>query len=89
MTPIEQFLWAAIGSTASEVLFAQQFYSRHGRIPVRYTRVGFWVVTAMLATVAGLVVVAHGPSSKLMAIHLGAATPMIIRGFASTPPPAP
>jgi hypothetical protein len=62
--------------------------ANHGRLPVRYKRVPFYIVRLFLAAVAGGLAVAYGIQNPLLAVHVGAATPLILQTFARTVPPA-
>jgi hypothetical protein len=89
MADRELFLWGFLGSFAIEVVAAYQaINSNHGRLPIRYKRLPFFVVRFFLALVAGGLAVAYEIQSALLAIHVGAATPLILQRFARTVPGA-
>jgi hypothetical protein len=52
-------------------------------LPERYRRPGFWVVRFILALLAGGLAVAHAIDKPLLAINIGAATPLIIQALAT------
>jgi len=85
----EIFFWGLVGSLAIEVVAAYQaINANHGRLPVRYKRVPFLVVRVFLSFVAGGLAVAYGIQHALLAMHVGAATPLILQRFARTVPGA-
>lgn len=79
----QSFLWGAAGSWAVEVLLAYNAYQKDAPTPGRYLKPGFWLVRALVATVAGGLVVAHHiVDQPLLSIHMGVATPAIMAGIA-------
>lgn len=85
----EIFLWGLLGSLAIEVVAAYQaINANHGRLPVRYRRLPFLVVRIFLSLVAGGLAVAYEIQNALLAMHVGAATPLILQRFARTVPGA-
>jgi len=46
----------------------------------------FYVIQALLACVAGGLALAHSANTALLAVHIGAATPLIVQGFSRQPP---
>jgi hypothetical protein len=82
---LHMFLWGFGGSAAVEVLRVVIAFER-GKIPQRYKRPGFWFVRLLLGFFAGLLVIAYGIESKILAMHIGAATPAIIQNFAAKAP---
>lgn len=76
------FLCGAGGSAAVEVVTINQFYHEEPfRLPERYTRFGFWIVRVLLAVIAGGLAMAYKIDSPVLAINIGAATPLIVRAF--------
>lgn len=79
----QSFLWGAAGSCAVEVLLAYNTYQKDAPTPGRYFKPGFWLVRALVATIAGGLVVAHHiVDQPLLSIHMGVATPAIMAGLA-------
>lgn len=94
MPPLETFLWGFLGSTAVELMQIAGFYSsQRGRLPVRYRKAGFWITRFVLALVAGAVAVAYDIHERVLALNIGAATPLIIglmaRGLRQISPDVP
>lgn len=88
MLPLrEVFFWGLVGSLAIEVVAAYQaINANQGRMPVRYKRVPFLVVRFVLSLVAGGLAVAYDIQNALLAMHIGAATPLILQRFARAVP---
>ena len=82
MTDLEKFLWGVIGSAAAETVAIFLMMAGSRKLPARYHRPAFWVVRAFLASIAGALAVAYGVDSRLLAFHIGAATPLIIQALA-------
>lgn len=81
-------MWGFLGSAAVPVVRAARDVSeQHGRLPALYRRLSFYITNLLLAALAGLLALAHGVSSELLAIHIGVATPLIIIGLAKALPP--
>ena len=88
MTEVQLFLLGFGGSCAAEVILLYQLYQGEGAVlPTRYRKVGFWVVRALVAVVAGGLVVFYKLTDPIPAVHVGIATPLIIQAFARTAPP--
>jgi len=85
MTGLEAFAFGAAGSLLVEVVNVLTCFQK-GKIPQRYSKVMFWVVRVLLVVGAGVIAVAHEVQTKILAIHLGVATPLILQAFARTPP---
>lgn len=87
MDPIETFLWGVGGSVAVEAVSLYNYTnSRSGLLPKRYKRVAFWMVRMLLAIVAGGLALAYAVQTPIVAIHIGAATPLILQTLARTAP---
>ena len=81
-SPMLIFLWGAGGSVAVEVVTLWGYYEQDKTIPVRYRKIGFWIVRVLLAIMAGGLALAYDIQKPLLAANIGAATPLIIRAFA-------
>jgi hypothetical protein len=83
MTPLETFLWGFSGSVAVEVVTILGFYySTPAKLPIRYYKAGFWITRLMLACLAGMLTVGYKIDQRILAINVGAATPLIITSLA-------
>ncbi len=79
----QSFLWGAAGSCAVEVLLAYNAYHKDAPTPACYAKPGFWFVRALVAIMAGGLVVAHHiVDQPLLSIHMGVATPAIMASLA-------
>lgn len=80
---IATFLWGCGGSVAVEVINLHAVYQQPTvEIPERYRRLGFYVVRFLLTLLAGCLAVAYDIDKPLLALNVGAATPLIIRALA-------
>lgn len=79
---ISIFLWGFLGSIAVEVVSLNQYFSGPGTLPGRYKKTGFWVTRFLLALIAGGVSVAYEIKTPLLAVNVGAATPLIVQALA-------
>jgi hypothetical protein len=79
---IEIFFSGFAGSVAVDIVSVAQIYNAdHIFVPERYRRVAFYVVRFLLAVVAGGLAVAYEIDKMLLAVNVGAATPLIIQAF--------
>lgn len=89
ITPLYLFFWGFSGSLAVEVVtLVQYYYSPGGDLPDRYGRFGFYVVRLLLAAIGGALAIGYKINNPILAINIGAATPLIIQSFAQSPPHA-
>jgi len=86
MTSFECFLWGFGGSIAVEIVEVFKMFCTDSPMPQRYRRPGFYFVRFSLAVVAGGLAVAYKLETPIVAINIGAATPLIIQTFAQNPP---
>jgi hypothetical protein len=86
MTEMGIFLWGAGGSVAVPIVQAALNYQ--GAVPDLYKSAPFYVIQILLAGVAGGLALAHSANTALLAVHIGAATPLIVQGFSRQPPNA-
>jgi hypothetical protein len=83
----QAFLWGFGGSCAIELVTAFQLYHAPKIVfPPRYRRKMFWVIRFAIAVLAGILAVAYDIDQPLLAINVGAATPLIIQTLGATPP---
>ena len=83
MSPLETFLWGCTGSIAVEVVaLLSYYYSNPVKLPGRYRKAGFWLTRLILVCVAGLLAVGYEIDQRILAINIGAATPLILTSLA-------
>ena len=88
MGPMDLFLWGAAGSIAVEVVHLVKRFNSGRPFPKKFKVRWYWVARAMLASVAGLVAVATQFDMPLLALQVGAATPLIVDAWARRRPQA-
>lgn len=81
-----QFACGLLGSVSVELLYVLKVYQSGRRFPSRYGKVGFWIVRSALAVIAGVLSSLYNPSSLILALHIGASTPLLIAAFAQSAP---
>jgi hypothetical protein len=86
VSEVQLFLLGFGGSCAAEVIVLYQLYQGEAAFPIRYRKLGFWVVRLLVAVVAGGLVVFYKLTDPIPALHVGIATPLIIQAFARTAP---
>ena len=87
MSLFEMFGWGVFGSVAIEAAtLAGVKTSERWSLPEHYKSFNFWCVRAVLAIFSGGLAVAHGATTPLLCIHIGAATPLILQTFAKNAP---
>jgi hypothetical protein len=69
----EAFEWGVIGFAAFEIWVA---YSRSAPA-TRYQELWFWTTRILMAPIAGFVTVAYDPQSRLIALGIGFAAPVL------------
>lgn len=83
MTTIEVFGWGLFGSITMELVTLVQAHNIDAkRLPPRYHQLPFWIIRGLLALVAGGMAVAYDIQTPLLAINVGAATPLILTALA-------
>jgi hypothetical protein len=81
------FVWGVGGSLAVEIVYLHQYLQTEPyHIPERYRKVSFWIVRLALAGIAGGLAVAYAIEDPILALNVGAATPLIIGAFAKGVP---
>ncbi len=85
MTAVEAFIFGALGSVLVEVVSILSYFNK-GKFPTRYRKAWFWFARAILVVGAGTIALAHDVQTKILAIHLGVATPLILQAFAKNAP---
>lgn len=86
MEPQGVFLVAVAGSLSAECVNILNHYRAQRAAPPWVRMPVFWVCRLFVAAMGGVLSLAHGVDSALLAIHIGAATPLIIQSFASAAP---
>lgn len=82
MTFSEQFLWGFVGSLAVEIVKIHWLYGMARRLPARYSDPVFWIARSLLAFTGGGLAMAYRIETPVLALHLGAATPLIVQALA-------
>lgn len=85
LSPLEAFICGASGSVLIEVLDILAYY-RRGTLPERYQKIPFWISRIALVLGSGFIAYAHDVQTKILAVHLGAATPLIVQAFKGAAP---
>lgn len=87
MTPeIILFSCGFFGSAVVELLALVKAYNKSTRLPLRYKKFGFWVVRILLAVSGGIFALLYKPQSLILAVHIGAATPLLVATFTEAIP---
>jgi hypothetical protein len=79
----EYFWWGVGGSAALEVITCYNYYRYRGVLPTRYRKTGFLAIRALVALIAGGLVVAYQvEGNPILAINIGASAPAILLSLA-------
>lgn len=71
------FLWGAFGALAIEIItFCKYFVEGRSHLPKCYSNLGFYILNFAIIFVSGSFAYAYGIDSPLLAIHIGASTPL-------------
>jgi hypothetical protein len=81
VTISEQFFWGLVGSLAVEIVKVHWLYGASRRLPLRYRDPVFWIARSLLALTGGGLAVAYRIETPVLALHLGAATPLIVQAL--------
>lgn len=79
---LQQFLWGFMGSAAVEIVQIYFLLGASRKLPLRYSKPTYWIARLLLALTAGGLAVAYDIKTPVLAIHVGAATPLIVRALA-------
>ena len=83
MSPLEAFAWGFLGSVAVEIItIFNALRATPNGLPARYRSVVFWIVRALVAFLAGGLALAYGIPTPILAMNVGAATPLLIQALA-------
>lgn len=74
------------GSACVELLYAFKVYQSGRNFPKRYRLTGFWCVRCLLAVTGGVFAWLYRPENDILAVHIGASTPLLIAAFAERIP---
>jgi hypothetical protein len=86
MTTVEVFFWGFSGSIAVDVVAVAQFYDKQQIIiPERFKHIAFYVIRFLMAIIAGGLAVAYKIDEILLAVNIGAATPLLIQSLTKPP----
>ncbi len=77
------------GSAVVELLNAHKIFTRGGPFPKRYRSKWFWLVRTLVALAGGAFAAMYNPANPLLAVHIGASTPLLIATFVNTLPEEP
>jgi hypothetical protein len=79
---LQQFLWGFLGSLAVEVVQIHCLLDTSRKLPLRYSKPIYWIARLLLALTAGGLAVAYDIKTPVLALHVGAATPLIVQALA-------
>ncbi len=79
---LQQFLWGFLGSLAVEIVQIHCLLGTSRKLPVRYSTSIYWIARLLLALTAGSLAVAYDIKTPVLALHVGAATPLIVQALA-------
>lgn len=83
MSLLETFIWGFLGSLAIEIVnIYQVFQDENPKMPSRYKSYLFWFVRLMLAIIAGGLAMAYKIDNAILAVNIGASTPLILQALA-------
>lgn len=83
MTVLQQFLWGFVGSLSVEIVKIHFLLgASRRRLPLRYATPAFWIARLLLTLTAGGLAVAYDIKTPVLALHVGAATPLIVQALA-------
>jgi hypothetical protein len=82
-------LFGVAGSVAVELVKVVLAYDAGRQLPARYRHAGFLIARGLLAVTGGLLAIAYGIQSEILAFQVGASTPAILESLARSPPDRP
>ena len=82
MLVLQQFLWGFMGSLSVEIVQIHGLLGTSRKLPRRYNRPVYWIARVLLAMTAGGLAVAYDIKTPVLALHVGAATPLIVQALA-------
>ena len=78
LTVAQQFFWGFGGSLAIELLTVFKYYNSGKSLPRRYREFGYYLVRVLIAAVGGGLVIAYHIDKAILAINIGASTPLLL-----------
>jgi hypothetical protein len=82
MNAFETFLWGLLGALAMELVGIYRLYKVGKPMPPRYGSILFWLIRGWVMVCGGAVAVGYSLSgltiSSLLAVNLGATTPLLL-----------
>jgi hypothetical protein len=88
MYPHEQFVWGFLGSVAFEILLLHRVFKAGKSLPKKLGHASYWIISLLVAMVAGALAVATQAPTPLLAMQIGVATPLLINRWSKESPPA-
>ncbi len=82
MSSLQQFLWGFVGSLSVEIVQIHSLFDTSQKLPHRYSKPIYWIARLLLALTAGSLAVAYDIKTPVLALHVGAATPLIVQALA-------
>jgi hypothetical protein len=79
---LQQFLWGFVGSLSVEIVKIHCLFGASLKLPHRYSKPIYWIARLLLAVTAGSLAVAYDIKAPVLALHVGAATPLIVQALA-------
>jgi len=94
MTGLELFVWGTVGGVAAEAVnFFAVRHLRPSEFPHWVRAPSYYAIAVAMAIIGGVLVLAHYRSgtslTPILAIHIGAATPLILRKLRDAAPEIP
>lgn len=76
------FFLGMFGSLAVDLVAFASAYDKEEPLPKKYTKVGYYIVRALLALTGGSLVVIYGIDTPFGALQIGASTPALLNALA-------
>ena len=86
MDPLAQFVWGFAGSAAYEIIRLKRACKSGRCIPKYFRGARYWLISLLVAAVAGTLSLAAQAPTPLLAMQLGVATPVIINRWSKERP---
>lgn len=80
---LDTFIEGVCGSLVIELVTAYEYYNdEDATLPKKYGKLGFWIVRTLIAVAGGGLAYLEGVrDAPVVAIHIGASTPLLLRVF--------
>lgn len=80
---ITTFLYGVLGNVGVEVLTMLYYFQNDQPLPLHYSEWSYYCLRGVIGLIAGFLTVAYGVRGKpLLAINIGASTPLILHALA-------